>query len=108
MNTHINNYNHRNEHKLRAMSKNKPKDYWKFLNSLKEKSKEKSPPISDLYDYFKTVNSSTEDEIFDENLINNSDQNDILNSEITIDEIDKMISKANNSKTPANDHILNE
>ena len=42
----------KNESKLRNMSKKHPKDYWKFLNSLKTKSSAKYPDIKIFYDYF--------------------------------------------------------
>ena len=38
MNNFINKSKFQNETKLREMSRKKPKDYWKFLNSLKQKT----------------------------------------------------------------------
>ena len=81
---------HDKSQKLRAMTTKNPKQYWKYLNSLKPKGKPTEPiSLDDLYNYFKQMNSNdVEDERFSNMDIitqnqNISNQNMSLNSEIT-------------------------
>ena len=98
-----------NETKLRQMSRSKPKDYWKFLNSLKQKTNQKHPPLEELYQHFKTMNTSTIDESdTTEPDINIQYEDEILNCPITVTEIEKMIKKTKNMKAPGNDFLINE
>ena len=55
MNKHINNFMNQKHNKLRNMAKHKPKEYWKFLNSLKRKPDPESPDIQEFYDHFKSI-----------------------------------------------------
>ena len=109
MHKFINEHEHRNENKLRSMNKQKPKDYWRFLNSLKKKPQVEQPSLSELFDYFKEQNTSNDPENnADDPIFNLTDSDETLNSPITEQEINKMILKLNNSKTSSNDLILNE
>ena len=110
----MNRYNFDREKKLREMHSKSPKQYWQFLNSVKDKSNTKSPPpppppVQAFYDYFKNLNendlASPND---DQNDLNIQDDNDLLNSKITESEILISISSLNNGKLPGEDSILNE
>ena len=109
MNRYMNRYNFDREKKLREMHSKSPKQYWQFLNSVKDKSNTKSPPAQAFYDYFKNLNendlASTND---DQNDMDIQDDNDLLNSKITESEILISISSLNNGKSPGEDSILNE
>ena len=92
-----------------------PKQYWKYLNSLKPKGKPTEPiSMDDLYNYFKQMDSNdVEDERFSNmdkisQKQNISNQNMYLNSGITEQEINYCINNLKNSKA-ANpfDNIIN-
>ena len=109
MNKYINIHNQNNEQKLRTMQTKRPKDYWKFLNSLKSKENAEKPDIHTLYDFFKNVNvhyDDSEDIGIPYDLSN--ENNDYLNAPITASEIEKCIRKLKNSKSSGTDNVLNE
>lgn len=113
MNRHINKYKKDQQMKLRKMHKKSPKEYWKYLNSLNKRTTTKTPSIESFLDFFKELNScehNTEDNKLDEVLskIDMEDDNNILNTPITADEILKCILKLKNSKAPGSDRILND
>ena len=113
MNKHINKYKRNQQIKLRKMHKKSPKEYWKYLNSLNKRKQSKSPSIESFLDFFKELNSNShnpDDNKVDEILtrIDLQDDNNILNTSITADEISKCILKLKNSKAPGSDHVLNE
>ena len=95
--------------KIRNLHSKSPKHYWKILNSIKPKDRNSYPPLSGLHDFFKQINTSNVNELnqlpYGYNLLDNDE---ILNSPITMNEIKKIISRTNNDKTPANDLIINE
>lgn len=87
------------------METKNPKDYWKFLKSINTKNESSQPKLDSFYEYFKNINESNEPtEIFTETV----DENVILNSKITIEEIKKCIKNLKNGKSPGEDKILNE
>lgn len=110
MNKFINKYNKENESKLRNMQRKQPKDYWKYLNSLKNKKNIEKPDLSVLYEHFKAMNSvdSGSDQGSDSSWSDHQDENEYLNSPITCGEIEKCIRNLKNSKSPGLDNILNE
>lgn len=57
VNTWVNKHKFNNERKLRSMSSQRPKDYWRYLNSLGHKKCSVTPSISDFFEHFKKVNS---------------------------------------------------
>ena len=112
MNTFIQKHRSKNERKLRHMHSNRPKDFWKILNSFNTESKQnKMPDIQNFYEYYKNTNVDTE---YDDNFnfdfdINSQENNDILNGKISSAEISKAIRKCNNSKAASpQDYIYNE
>lgn len=112
MNKHIRQFKKVNESKLRNLNKSNPKEYWKYLNRLKNK---KNPPevpnINEMFNYFKTINEadSPETEQYEiEQLPDINDPSNPLNMPITDAEIKKNIDKLKNAKSPAGDMILNE
>lgn len=111
MNKFMNKYNTTQQNKLRNMQKCQPKEYWKFLNSLKNKGKSEMPPLNKFFEYFKNVFSSEyENEVNDMDLsdINFENSTECLNCPFTSHEIDRCINKLKNSKSPGRDEILNE
>ena len=112
LNKYINTHNRENESKLRSMHHTRPKDYWKFLNSLKTKTPNTQPDLNEFYEHFKNINeTSTLDSDDDISFTIPDFQNDgeeILNGEITETEIRKCIRKLKKSKSPGTDEVLNE
>ena len=112
LNNYINKHNKANESKLRNMHRKRPKEYWKFLNSLKNKKQNEQPDLNEFYEHFKNINATSnidpEDDIpltppdFD------NDGEEILNCEVTESEIRKCIRNLKNSKSPGADDVLNE
>ena len=47
---------------LKPLKTSNPREFWKIINSV-DKSKETKPPLKDLYTYFKSLNSSPDDNI---------------------------------------------
>ena len=107
----INKHKKQQQNKLRQMQKSQPREYWKFLNSLKQKKQSEIPSTQQFYEYFKTVYSqddadaSENSDIFDHNFEN---PNEFLNCPFTPNEIDKCIKKLKNAKSSGHDSILNE
>ena len=98
---YINEYNQKQQAKLRKMQKASLK-----LNQL---------PLESFVNFSKTLNTHQPDRNEEESLIdeilNNTDLNDetqFLNVPITVEEISKCIKKLKNSKAPGSDQILNE
>ena len=86
------------------MHSKRPKDYWKFLNSVKSKTGPDMPHIKTLYEYFK--NSNIPDCDIENNF--NLDNNEYFNPPITSAEIEKCINKLKNSRSPGTDNNINE
>lgn len=87
MNKFIDKHNQSNEQKLRNIHTKHPKEYWKFLNSIKSNETSEIPGISTFYEYFKEVNSSEYNLEEDSEIINDSnrDDNEYLNAPFTAD-----------------------
>ena len=94
------------------MHRKRPKEYWKFLNSLKTKKPNEQPDLYEFYEHFKNINAtSNKDPENDVPLTPpdfDNDGEEILNCEITESEIRKCIRNLKNSKSPGTDDVLNE
>ena len=110
MNFFINQQKQNNASRLRDMQSKRPKDYWRYLNSLSKKNTLKTPPLQEFYDYFKDINSTPDIEQFDSEQagFRNNDNNDILNVPITENEILLAIRALKLGKSAGLDYILNE
>ena len=85
-----------------------PRKFWKILNSESHQSDVKCS-ITDLHDYFKEINSSSQTGDNMPNLnINDENSENELNCEITYDEIEKALKNLKNNKACGIDKILNE
>ena len=107
MNKYIAKHKKQTQNKLRQLESKDPKSYWKFINSLKGKTCSNSPSLQEFYNHFKLLNSSSGSENEDINL-DPSQNNEILNSRITQEEILRCIQRLNNGKASGLDSILNE
>ena len=107
MNKFISKYNKQNEKKLRHLQSKSPKEYWKFIHSLKSKTNINTPTLEEFYEHFKILNSNNEDD-FQMQFPDATDNNEILNCRISADEILRNIKKLNNGKASGLDRILNE
>lgn len=97
--------------RLKNLQTANPREYWKIINSL-DKKNETTPPLNDLYTYFKTLNSNSSDiressTASDEN-VTNSQNNEEINQSITSEEIFSAVKSLKNNKSPGRDNILNE
>ena len=93
------------------MHANRLKEYWKFLNSLKNKTSNKQPHPNEFYENFKQINEINRDsaeEADTENVPNDPFENETLNCEITAPEILKCIRNLKDAKSPGSDDVLNE
>ena len=108
MNFYINKHNKSTQDKLRNLKSKNPKDFWKIMNSLDKAKGNERINIETLYNYFKTLNEQNENEEIAQDLdidINNDDE--LLNSPITEEEIHKCINILKNNKSSSNDKIMN-
>lgn len=92
--------------KLKSMKNSNAKEYWKFLNSDNETSA-CQVPISELYNFFKDINSSTEANQ-DDYSQDRKNQNYEINEPINDAEIQKAINHLHNGKSSGIDNIKNE
>lgn len=112
MNSFIRRHKSRNERKLRDLNFKRPRDYWKVLNTFKNNSTDKMPPIEDFYNHFKNANFEESHEhseflSFQYNQVEYD--NECLNRPISEVEILRVISKCKNSKAASPfDNIYNE
>jgi hypothetical protein len=114
INMYINKYKFSQSSKLRHLNHKQPKQYWKFLNSIKPKCNKETPSIQEFFEFFKSKNASDDDHNDDEqnfelpdNFLLNSQE--MLNTTITEAEVSLHISKLSYSKSPSpSDGILNE
>ena len=100
MNKYINEYNQKQQAKLRKMQKASPKECWKYLNRFNKQSEPNQPPLKSFVHFFKNLNTlqpdSNEEESLTDEILNNIDLNDetqFLNVPITVEEISKCIKK---------------
>lgn len=110
MNKQINNHKKSMENKLRQMHCKNPKAYWKYLNSIKSKTKTEMPNLNELYEYFKEMNSTNVNNDANINVpnIDLTNNDEILNAPFSEQEISKCISLLKNNKSPGIDKVLNE
>ena len=110
LNFYISRQKQSNANKLRDIHSSKPKDYRRYLNSLKTKSNVDTPPLEDLYAFFKNINSSSHAEDFDldETTFNIRDNDEILNIPISVFEISSAIRGLKPGKSAGYDEILNK
>ena len=105
-------YQFRVENDLRNTADSEPRELWRILNNLsRSKQKDCDISINDLYEYFRDLNidnDKSEDDNFELPDCNNDVVNDILNCEISEDEILIAVKKLKNNKAPGFDHIVNE
>ena len=98
--------------KLKNLKNAKPKEFWKIINST-DKKEQFSPPLEDLYAYFKDVNAQKYDEEPQANTeMYNSQEfitiNEEINMPITEAEIYTAIKNLKNGKSSGPDNVLNE
>ena len=111
MNFYINQHKWKNANKLRQLHTRRPKDYWRYLNSLsKNKSSEKSPSLQEFFEHFRNINVSerNEDFVFEQSGFDSENADQILNSSITESELAEAINGLKLGKSPGYDEILNE
>ena len=93
--------------KIDNLRSNNPKDYWKLLNSCKKKTKT-SISLETLHDFFKDLNKGDENVENEIDLNLNAETNELINSRIERDEIEKAIKKLKNNKAGGEDAVMNE
>lgn len=94
--------------RLRNLRSNDPKKYWSIINQSKCKSLNQKPELCKFFEYFKKVNESDNDPHNDVQTTEASVPNEMLNTEISNDEILKAIKALKWGKAAGLDGILNE
>jgi hypothetical protein len=104
------------ENELRKTSNQHSKPFWKILNRFSKKSSNNNIKITidQLYEYFKSQNANEElntdeinvDELLD--IIDNQNIIDILDHDISEEEILLAVNNLNNGKAPGESDIINE
>ena len=108
MNKFIAKHKKTTQQKLRNLQSKNPKDYWKFINSLKNKTATNTPTLEEFYEHFKMLNMAESSENDTQHRFPSSENNASLNARITPDEILRGIKNLKNGKTSGLDNILNE
>lgn len=109
MNKYINKYRKNKCNKLRYMSTHEPKEYWKFLNSLKLNKQTDTPNANTFFEHYKNIFASEDIHEDPQDLIHDANSNEeSLNQPFTSAEVEKCIKKLKSSKSPGYDNILNE
>ena len=98
--------------KLKNLKNAKPKEYWKIINSIDKKEKF-SPPLEDLFSFFKDINAQKYEEAPQTNNEMQNGQefnriNEEINFPITESEIRTAIKNLKNNKSSGPDNVLNE
>ena len=107
MSKHIRLHKNKTTEKLRQLKSTNPKEYWRIINSDKDK-KSALAGLNDLYDYFKKVNETKIEGNVPNIDISDSMINDEINLPITANEILKAVKLLKSSKSPGVDNLLNE
>jgi predicted peroxiredoxin len=99
--------------RIRNLKSDKPKEYWKIINSINKSQPESQAALTDLYAFFKTVNAGPlindeRDEELEGNQTFEGEINQEINNQITDEEIIKAVKTLKNNKSPGLDNILNE
>ncbi len=115
MNTSFKKFQEESATKLRDASKSDPKKMWKILNDMNGRKTEKNNIDIDVFhEYFKNLNAGDDDESDDESeaFLNNACDNllydNIINGEITEDEVSNAIKNLKNGKAAGIDDFVNE
>ena len=79
--------------KVRQMQQKSPKDFWNYVKSLNPKPSNPDIKLDALHDFFETLNSTEHDDVVEGEIDANNLDLDMLNCEISEDEILKCIKK---------------
>ena len=95
--------------KMKNMRTKNPKEFWKLFHGNRQRDISKIP-LQTLVDFFKDLNTNKDhsDDFVITNEIYSDEVNEMINKEITADEIRKAVKKAKNNKSPGDDLIINE
>ena len=103
------NYQLNLERELRQTSKHDTKAFWNILNKYNRKQKQDDPISLDmLYEHFKELNKNDENHTFELPNFQPNDYDQILNGEITENEIETVVKSLKNNKAAGYDQVLNE
>ena len=109
----VKNFKNSRVEKLRKIRHSNAKEYWKIINSVEQKET-RSPPLNDLYKYFKNLNSCETSQNPEPNGCEEDQPdrfqeiNHEINQPISETEIISAIKKLKNNKSSGIDNILNE
>ena len=110
MNKSYKTYQHNNVSKFRKLSKSEPKRFWKLLKT--KNTNHVNAPLKDVFAHFKKLNSNVstnnDDDVNLRNENNLDIDNSVLNSEISLEEVEKAVFSLKNNKACGSDTIVNE
>ena len=92
--------------RLRNLKTSNPKEFWKIINSV-DKRNTPLPPIGELHDFFKNLNSHDNDqEPFNTECHESLNEiNEEINQQISHEEILKATKRLKNNKSPGSDNV---
>lgn len=94
--------------KVREMRQKTPKDYWNYINSLNHKKVNSDIKLESFFDFFKNINNTAQDDDVALEAESSEFDPEMLNCNITEDEILRCVKKLKNGKCSGLDNIINE
>ena len=94
--------------KIRCLKSSDPKQYWKLLFENGNKTPQNNVTLNDFKEHFSNLNTDETSEELTFNLTSHANDDTILNSSFSVDEVEKSIHKLKGNKCPDPDNILNE
>ena len=94
--------------KIRCLKSSDPKQYWKLLFEKEDKTRQNNVALNDFKEHFSNLNTDETSEEVTFNLTSHDNDDTILNSPFSVDEVKKCIHKLKSNKCPGPDNIINE
>ena len=93
---------------MRCLKSSDPKQYWKLLFENGNKTHQNNVTLNDFKEHFSNLNTDETSAEVTFNLAIHPDDDTLLNSSFSLDEVKKGIYKLKSNKCPGPDNILNE
>ena len=93
-------------HKIRNLKSENPRDYWNIINNKNNSKTTAKVSLEIFKEHFENLNYSHDNQ--NVTTLDFIDSDSLLNDPFTTEEVNKLIAKIKNSKSPGTDQILNE